>query len=81
MNIITLDFETYYSKSFSLSKITTEEYIRSPEFEVIGVSVNDELAGKVLQSGASMFLRKPVEMATFLRAIRVACAGTAQRTA
>ena len=39
MQIITLDFETYYSKSFSLSKITTEEYIRSPEFEVIGVSV------------------------------------------
>ena len=39
MKIITLDFETYYSKSFSLSKITTEEYIRSPEFEVIGVSV------------------------------------------
>jgi signal transduction histidine kinase/ActR/RegA family two-component response regulator/HAMP domain-containing protein len=46
---------------------------------VIAVSVNDELAGKVLQSGASMFLRKPVEMATFLRAIRAACAGTAQR--
>ena len=39
MNIITLDFETYYSQAFSLSKITTEEYIRSPEFEVIGVSV------------------------------------------
>ena len=39
MKIITLDFETYYSKDFSLSKITTEEYIRSPEFEVIGVSV------------------------------------------
>lgn len=31
--------ETYYSKDFSLSKLTTEEYIRSPEFEVIGVSV------------------------------------------
>lgn len=39
MNIITLDFETYYSQSFSLSKITTEEYIRSPQFETIGVSV------------------------------------------
>jgi signal transduction histidine kinase/CheY-like chemotaxis protein len=46
---------------------------------VIGVSVNDELAGKVLQSGASMFLRKPIEMATFLRAIRAATAGAAQR--
>jgi DNA polymerase I-like protein with 3'-5' exonuclease and polymerase domains len=44
MNIITVDFETYYDRDFSLSKITTEEYIRSPLFEVIGVAVkvNDE---------------------------------------
>ncbi len=44
-NYLTIDFETYYDKkTFSLSKLTTEEYIRSPEFEVIGVSVqfNDE---------------------------------------
>ena len=39
MSFITLDFETYYSKDFSLSKMTTEEYIRSPEFQVIGVGV------------------------------------------
>lgn len=39
MEIITIDFETFYSSEFSLSKITTEEYIRSPEFETIGVSV------------------------------------------
>lgn len=38
-HLAVLDFETYYSKDFSLSKMTTEEYIRSPEFEVIGVSV------------------------------------------
>lgn len=44
MNIITIDFETYYDRQFSLSKITTEEYVRSPDFEVIGVAVkeNDE---------------------------------------
>lgn len=44
MNILTYDFETYYDKVFSLSKMTTEEYIRDPRFEVIGVSVkvNDE---------------------------------------
>jgi DNA polymerase I-like protein with 3'-5' exonuclease and polymerase domains len=43
MDVITLDFETYYSKAYSLSKLTTEEYIRSPLFQVIGVSakVND----------------------------------------
>ena len=39
MKIITLDFETYYSRQFSLTKLTTEEYVRSPDFEVIGVSV------------------------------------------
>ena len=39
MDIITVDFETYYSKEFSLSKITTEEYVRDPRFQVIGVGV------------------------------------------
>ena len=39
MNLITVDFETYYDRDFSLSKITTEEYVRSDLFEVIGVSV------------------------------------------
>jgi len=39
MDLITLDFETYYSKEFSLSKMTTEEYVRDPRFEVIGLGV------------------------------------------
>ena len=39
MNILTIDFETYYSREFSLTKVTTEEYVRSPEFETIGVAV------------------------------------------
>jgi len=37
--LITIDFETYYDRDFSLSKISTEEYIRDPRFEVIGVAV------------------------------------------
>ena len=41
MQILTLDFETYYSKEYGLGahKCTTEEYIRSEQFEVVGVSV------------------------------------------
>jgi len=39
MSVITLDFETFYSKGFSLSKLTTEEYINDPGFEVIGVGI------------------------------------------
>jgi DNA polymerase len=41
MKILTIDFETYYDREFSLSKITTEEYVRDPRFEVIGVSVQE----------------------------------------
>jgi hypothetical protein len=37
--VITIDFETYYDREFSLSKITTEEYVRDRRFEVIGVGV------------------------------------------
>jgi len=39
VDIVTIDFETYYDKEFSLSKMTTESYIRDPRFEVIGVGV------------------------------------------
>lgn len=45
MKLITLDMETFYDKDYSLSKMTTEEYIRDPRFQVIGVSTmvdNDE---------------------------------------
>ena len=39
MDLITLDFETYYDKDFSLRKLTTEEYIRDSRFQVVGVGV------------------------------------------
>ncbi len=39
MQSLTIDFETYYAKEYGLNKFTTEEYIRDPRFEVIGVAV------------------------------------------
>ncbi len=44
MNLVTLDFETYYATGYSLSNLTTEEYIRDHRFQVIGVGVkiNDD---------------------------------------
>ena len=41
MNIITLDFETYYDSKlgYTLKKMTTEEYVRDYRFHVIGVAV------------------------------------------
>ena len=42
MNILTVDFETYYtSTDLGFKKQTTEEYVRDPRFEEIGVSVKD----------------------------------------
>jgi DNA polymerase len=51
MNILTIDFETYYSRDFSLTKSTTEEYVRSDLFEVIGVSVKENDNDAVWFSG------------------------------
>ena len=44
MDIVTIDFETYYDRDYSLSKMTTEAYVRDPRFEVVGVAVkiNDQ---------------------------------------
>jgi len=35
MKVLTLDFETYYDREYSLSKMSTEAYINDPRFEVI----------------------------------------------
>jgi DNA polymerase len=42
MKIIALDFESFYDKEYSLSKMTTEEYIRDERFETIGVGVKED---------------------------------------
>lgn len=41
MKIVTLDFETYYDKEYSLSKMTTEMYVRDGRFETIGVGIKE----------------------------------------
>jgi len=44
MNLITIDFETYYDQRYSLTKISTEEYVRHDKYETIGFAykINDE---------------------------------------
>ncbi len=51
MKIIALDFETFYDREFSLSKMTTEEYIRDPRFETIGVGIKENGQDAVWVSG------------------------------
>ena len=38
MRFLVTDFESYYADDFTLSKMTAEEYVRDPRFEIIGVS-------------------------------------------
>jgi DNA polymerase len=42
MNIVTLDFETYYDQDYTLNKMTTEEYVRDERFEVHGCGIQFE---------------------------------------
>jgi len=58
MKIITLDFETFYSTEYSLSRMTTEEYVRGSEFEVIGVSVQEDDGEPVWFSGSMLQTEK-----------------------
>ena len=60
MNILTIDFETYYSQEYGLKKLTTEEYIRDPRFEVIGAAVQFNASEPVWFSGT------PAELHQFL---------------
>ena len=59
MDIVTIDFETYYDSDYSLSKMTNEAYIRDPRFEVVGVSakVNNHPADWYSGADPGRFLR------------------------
>lgn len=39
MKVITVDFESYYDKDYSLSRIQTDAYVLSPNYQTMGVSV------------------------------------------
>ena len=56
--ILTIDFETYYDKKFSLSKLTTEEYVRDERFQTIGVGVKRDDEPAVWFSGSDDEIRE-----------------------
>lgn len=58
-HMVYIDFETYWAKDFTLSKLTTESYVRSEFFEVIGVGVqvDDEPAEWLEESDFRAFTR------------------------
>ena len=56
--LITIDFESYYSKDFGFNKLTTEEYVRDSRFEVIGVAVQVDGGTPTWFSGTKEETRK-----------------------
>jgi hypothetical protein len=49
--LITIDFETYYDSDYSLSKLSTEEYVNDDRFESIGFAYKIDDAPAVWVSG------------------------------
>lgn len=63
MDVLTIDFETFYSDQYTLSKINTEAYLRDSRFEVIlvGVKVNAAPAFWLLPDRFDRFVRYEVD--------------------
>ena len=61
MKLITIDFETYYDQKYSLTKISTEEYVRHSMFETIGFAykINDERC--VWVTGTNEYIQKVLD--------------------
>ena len=57
MKLITIDFETFYSQQYGFSCLTTEEYVRGPQWETIGFSYK-------VNNGPTTWVPKPHVEAT-----------------
>ena len=56
--MLLLDFETYYDSEYSLTKMTTPEYLRDPRFRVLGCAVH--------RTGAPAHYLEPDEIGPYL---------------
>jgi DNA polymerase len=72
MRAITVDFETYYDTDYSLLRLTTEEYIRDPRFEVIGVAVSVDDGRPEWFSGSASDTRAWLEQFRWYDAVAIA---------
>lgn len=62
MQRLTLDFETFYDKDYSLRKMTPVEYILDPRFEIISLSVK--------KPGKPAFILKPETIWAFFELLK-----------
>ena len=62
MRVLTIDFETYWDDKYTLSKMTTEEYVRDPRFKAHMVGIKNGDGATVIVPGPqipSVFARIP----------------------
>lgn len=71
MNIITLDFETYWAQNYTLKKLTTEEYIKSELFQIIGVGVKVNDAETKWYTGTESQLKRDLAVYDWSNSILV----------
>ena len=75
MDLVTIDFETFYSKEYNLRRMTTEAYIRDPRFQIIGMGIK-------VNGGTTEWLTDRDEISTRLvRHARSGCAMLCHNTA
>jgi DNA polymerase len=65
VDLLTLDYETYYGDDYTLSQMTTESYVRDPRFEVIlaAIKINDSPAFWLLPERFQQFVDEEVNWA------------------
>ena len=56
MDIITVDFESFYDKDYSLSKMSTMAYVLDKRFEVIGIGVKVNGEETKTYTGSKMYI-------------------------
>lgn len=68
MPVVTLDFETYYDSDYSLTKMTTLEYVQDDRFKAQGVSIRvDRVVDGTLIRGTPKYFRNVDEAMQWLR--------------
>lgn len=69
---LTIDFETYYSREYTLQKLMTSQYVLDPRFEIIGVGLGLGAALPVWFSGDLPYIQAVLGKIPWSRTLAIA---------